>query len=82
MKSAPTLDGILQLGMGFWGSKALLSAVELSLFTELAKGSLTADELRGRLKLPIKGLHGRPYIEDLLTPVAAPPSMPAVGTER
>lgn len=51
MKSAPTLDGILQLGLGFWGSKALLSAVELGLFTELAKGPLTAEELRGRMKL-------------------------------
>ena len=27
-------DRILQLGFGFWGSKALLSAVELGLFTE------------------------------------------------
>ena len=26
-------DRILQLGFGFWGSKALLSAVELGLFT-------------------------------------------------
>jgi hypothetical protein len=47
----PEPDGILQLGMGFWGSKALLSAVELGLFTQLAKGPLTAEELRGRLKL-------------------------------
>jgi hypothetical protein len=30
-------DRILQLGFGFWGSKALLSAVELGLFTELAR---------------------------------------------
>ncbi len=51
MKPALTPDGILQLGMGFWGSKALLSAVELGLFTQLAKGPLTAEELRGRLKL-------------------------------
>ncbi len=51
MKPALTPDGIMQLGMGFWGSKALLSAVELGLFTQLAKGPLTAEELRGRLKL-------------------------------
>jgi hypothetical protein len=31
-------DHILQLGLGFWGSKALLSAVELSVFSELAGG--------------------------------------------
>ncbi|MGH7235790.1 MAG: methyltransferase, partial [Nitrospiraceae bacterium] len=33
-----TPDRIMQLGFGFWGSKTLLSAIELGLFTELAKG--------------------------------------------
>ena len=32
-----TPEAILQLGLGFWGSKTLLSAVELGLFTELAE---------------------------------------------
>jgi hypothetical protein len=49
-----TPDAILQLGFGFWGSKTLLSAVELGLFTELAKGALDAGQLRQRL-----GLHER-----------------------
>ena len=49
-----TPDGIMQLGLGFWGSKALLSAVELGLFTELADGPLSDVELRRRL-----GLHER-----------------------
>lgn len=49
-----TPDRILQLGLGFWGPKALLSAVELGLFTELAKGPLEADAIRQRL-----GLHPR-----------------------
>jgi len=31
---------IMQLGTGFWSSKTLLSAIELGLFTELAKGAL------------------------------------------
>src|SRR5581483_9873551 len=52
--SHPTPEGILKLGMGFWGSKTLLSAVELGLFTELAKGALEAESLRQRL-----GLHER-----------------------
>jgi precorrin-6B methylase 2 len=47
-------DRILQLGLGFWGSKALLSAVELGLFSELANGPLDAEALRERL-----GLHER-----------------------
>jgi 2-polyprenyl-3-methyl-5-hydroxy-6-metoxy-1,4-benzoquinol methylase len=42
---------ILQLGLGFWGSKTLLSAVELGLFTELAQGPLTQQEVAGRLEL-------------------------------
>jgi hypothetical protein len=52
--AAPTPDAILQLGFGFWGSKTLLSAVELGLFSELAAGPLEGAELRGRL-----GLHER-----------------------
>ena len=50
-----TPDAIMQLGLGFWGSKALLSAVELGLFSELADaGPLEGDALRERL-----GLHER-----------------------
>ena len=49
-----TPDAIMQLGFGFWGSKTLLSAVELGLFTELAKGPLTLEEARARF-----GLHER-----------------------
>lgn len=42
----------MQLGLGFWGSKTLLSAVELGLFTELAKeDSLDAETLSERLML-------------------------------
>jgi len=44
-------DGILRLGLGFWGSRAFLSAIELGLFTELAKGPLEARVLRQRLRL-------------------------------
>jgi hypothetical protein len=31
-------EQILRLGMAFWGSKTLLSAVELGVFTALADG--------------------------------------------
>lgn len=54
MAEHPTLEGIMQLAVGFWGSKTLLSAVELGLFTELANGSLDAGQLSQRL-----GLHQR-----------------------
>src|SRR5262249_43585934 len=46
-----TPDAIMQLGFGYWGSKTLLSAVEMGLFTQLAKGPLTLDEIRARLNL-------------------------------
>jgi hypothetical protein len=45
---------ILELGLAFWSSKTLLSAVELGVFTELANGPLTTDELRQRI-----GIHER-----------------------
>ncbi len=46
-----TPELILQLGLGFWGSKTLLSAVEIGLFTELAKGTLDFETLSERLML-------------------------------
>ena len=44
-------DRLLQIGFGFWGSKTLLTAVELGLFTELARRQLDAKALAARLKL-------------------------------
>jgi len=47
----PRMDSIMQVGLGFWASKTLLSAVELELFTELAKHPETLAELSARLAL-------------------------------
>lgn len=47
-------DHILQIGLGFWASKTLLSAVEMEVFTELAKHPEDLQTLSGRL-----GLHPR-----------------------
>jgi precorrin-6B methylase 2 len=50
-----TPEAIMELGFAFWGSKTLLSAVELGVFSELADvGPLDGDTLRERL-----GLHPR-----------------------
>ncbi len=46
-----TPERILQTGLGFWAAKALLSAVELDLFTELAKHPEDLAALQGRLGL-------------------------------
>jgi hypothetical protein len=51
MAQGITPDAIMQLGFGYWGSKTLLSAVELGLFTLLARGPLPAEDIRARLKL-------------------------------
>src|SRR3712207_963292 len=63
--TAPTPDRVMQLGLGFWGSKTLLSAVELGLFTELAKGPLEAETLGDRLGLHPRGL--RDFLDALVS---------------
>jgi precorrin-6B methylase 2 len=65
MNAQPTPDRILQTGMAFWASKTLLSAVELGLFTELAKGAEDLAALQGHL-----GLHPRSARDFLDTLVA------------
>ena len=55
MASSPSVDSLVQLGFGFWSAKTLLSAVELGVFTELASGPLTADDLARRLRLQGRG---------------------------
>src|SRR3954447_15097924 len=47
-------ESILQLGMAFWGSKTLLSAVELGVFTVLADGPKDLSALAKEV-----GLHSR-----------------------
>ncbi|MDT7041046.1 methyltransferase [Candidatus Nitronereus thalassa] len=51
MPPIPTPEKIMQLGMAFWGAKTLLSAVELEVFTVLAKHPLDADTLQQQLCL-------------------------------
>lgn len=46
-----TPEKILQIGFGFWASKTLLSAIEVGLFTELAKAPADGETLRTRLRL-------------------------------
>lgn len=50
----PTPERILQVGSGFWASKALLTAVDLGVFTHLAGSPQTGADLEGAL-----GLHPR-----------------------
>jgi hypothetical protein len=54
MHPHPTPEKIIQTGLAFWPAKTLLSAVEMGVFTELARGPENYESLRGRL-----GLHPR-----------------------
>jgi predicted O-methyltransferase YrrM len=56
---------IMQVGMGFWPSKTVLSAVELELFTQLGAEAMTGEEIGARL-----GLHKR-AIYDFLDALVA-----------
>lgn len=55
MSSAGTLEDILQLGYAFRGAKALMSAVELGVFTALGDGPVDSEALRGRLGIAERG---------------------------
>lgn len=61
----PNPSKIMQIGMGFWASKTLLTAVNLKLFTHLAKKELTGKEIQDLL-----GLHSRSLYDFLDTLVA------------
>ena len=64
MGEHPTPEKIMQIGLGFWASKTLLSAVEMGLFTELARGPEGLEAVQGRL-----GLHpraGRDFLDALV----------------
>jgi hypothetical protein len=52
-----TPERIMQLAMGFWASKTLLSAVEIGVFGAFAEGPLDLIALRARLGLHERGAH-------------------------
>jgi O-methyltransferase domain/Dimerisation domain len=62
--SAPTPEHILQTGLAFWASKTLLSAVEMEVFTELAKHPEEFETLSGRLGLHPRG--ARDFLDTLV----------------
>ena len=60
----PSPEHIMQVGLGFWASKTLLSAVEMEVFTELAQRAEDLPTLRSRL-----GIHpraGRDFFDALV----------------
>jgi hypothetical protein len=63
--TAVAAERVLQVGLGFWASRTLLSAVELGLFSELGQGPRDAEELRARLGLHPRG--ARDFLDALVS---------------
>jgi 2-polyprenyl-3-methyl-5-hydroxy-6-metoxy-1,4-benzoquinol methylase len=49
---------IMQIGMGFWASKTVLTAVNMELFTYLAEKPLSGKEIQSKLGLHNRSLYG------------------------
>src|SRR5437667_266728 len=47
---------IMQVGMGFWASKTVLSAVELELFTKLGSDEMTGSQIAEALELHARAI--------------------------
>ncbi len=75
MSENVTPDGILQLGLGFWGSKTLLSAVELGLFEYLSRGPRSARRIAIDLKINARS------VNDFLDALVALHMIDRVGAE-
>ena len=73
MSTPPGAEGIEQVAFGFMASKVLFSAIDLGLFTELAKRPLDANEIQARLNL-----HPR-SVRDFLDALVAPEMLEQAG---
>jgi hypothetical protein len=62
--SEPSPEQIMQVGLGFWASKTLLSAIEMGVFTELARRPEDMETLRQRLGLHERG--ARDFLDALV----------------
>jgi hypothetical protein len=58
---------IMEIGMGFWASKALLSGVNLGLFTLLASEPLSGPEIKRRLGLDCTDRHVYDWLDTLVS---------------
>ena len=63
----PDPSQIMQVGMGFWASKVLLSAVRLKLFTFLGDGKKSTTEIKDHLKLQTTTRHVCDWLDTLVS---------------
>jgi len=57
LKKSINPSRIMQIGMGFWASKVVLSAVDMQLFTYLSRGTRSARQIQDRFELHPRGLY-------------------------
>lgn len=58
---------IMQVGMGFWASKVMLTAVKLQLFTHLAAKPLAAAEIKEKLHFACSDRHVYDWLDALVS---------------
>lgn len=58
---------IMQIGMGFWASKVMLTAVKLQLFTHLAKHSMFTKDIKQKLGLNCSDRHVYDWLDCLVS---------------
>ncbi|POY37169.1 methyltransferase [Solitalea longa] len=58
---------IMQVGMGFWASKTLLTAVKLNLFTLLGKGQQSTKQIKNQLGLQTTDRHVSDWLDTLVS---------------
>ncbi len=68
-KIAPeiTPSKIMQIGMGFWASKAMLTAVKLDLYTMLAPRSLSEKQIKEKLGFNCSDRHVYDWLDTLVS---------------
>jgi hypothetical protein len=63
----PNPSKIMQIGMGYWATKALLAAVKFSLFTKLAGTQLSGKEIKQQLSLGTTDRHVYDWLDTLVS---------------
>src|SRR5437016_2677111 len=65
----PSVDPskIMQIGMGFWASKVMLTAVKFGLFTLLAPDPLSGQEIKEKLQLHCSDRHVYDWLDTLVS---------------
>ena len=61
----PNPSNIMQIGLGFWASKVLLTAVNAGLFTHLAKKPLSLKEIKALFNWNCMDRHASDFLDTL-----------------